>query len=863
MPAAKKRSRRGSVGEPTPLKPDASLLSPITPREVEPAADAATADAASFRAPPPPTRKGGRKAKAPKVEKKQAKKSKKKAPAKKAAASKSRKKQNKRAPVADDSDSDDDLSLDDLKRKPASPSAGEPSAKKPALVAPPATAEREFEVGAAVVLAPGVSITGSHVLEGGEQGVVLEVEADPEDDEPYKVVSKSGATYWYEVGHLAAAPAAASGEAEESGQQGAGEEPGHIQQHEQQQPEAAADAQPPPAEEAAMETRLLDLADDDESEEEAETSPARKRRQAPPVDSDDDDEDDGEAGNDVAATLTYSPADSGENEQEDEPAKPSAYEDPDQTWELVNTWVTIEFDAVKDKKQGKEWHDCLVVDYDRATSQHLVKWADDGKEEWLPALKPGEFEPAESQAKQKCKEVVFDNNVKLPPVEKPELVGCTFKVIKPVKVNAGQARESSQVGTCKPGEIIKVLKACELNGQLRVMYHRGWTSAASRKGAKFLQKTKSILHIMKEDKRAMRKVEKRAKEEEERQARDHLELHKASVSLTTSWVAACAKAELRSQKQTAAAAAAFNGGGAGGESAGQDQWRKKRRIALTGADESDAEDEDEVVTQEEAEDLYNKVKGAEQKAAAAAAASAMDSPTAAGASTAASAQEAPAPAPKLTGLQALFAKRAASAAVLQSVIRAAELRRKFLARREAALGIQALVRGMLARDDVFEIRMDLIAELKAANAKKVADAKAVKAAAKALKAKEIAEAEAKAAAEAELAAAAEIDWGAEGLDDDAFSPTPSQQQQQQQQPQQQPPQQQAGADAAADGIDWNAVDLEQMEQLATTQKQQANAAAAPAPQSTGQELDDDMWANMDDSALAALEQGATSAGTSQ
>ena len=54
-----------------------------------------------------------------------------------------------------------------------------------------------------------------------------------------------------------------------------------------------------------------------------------------------------------------------------------------------------------------------------------------------------------------------------------------------------------------------------------------------------------------------------------------------------------------------------------------------------------------------------------------------------------------------------------------------------------------------------------------------------------------------------------------------------------------------------------------MEQLATTQKQQANAAAAPAPQSTGQELDDDMWANMDDSTLAALEQGATSAGTSQ
>lgn len=88
-------------------------------------------------------------------------------------------------------------------------------------------------------------------------------------------------------------------------------------------------------------------------------------------------------------------------------------------------------------------------------------------------------------------------------VEKPELVGCTFKVIKPVKINSGRARDSSQVGTCRPGDIIKVLKACELNGQLRVMYHRGWTSVASRKGAKFLQKTKSVLPITKEDRPAL------------------------------------------------------------------------------------------------------------------------------------------------------------------------------------------------------------------------------------------------------------------------------------------------------------------------------------------------------------------------
>ena len=304
----------------------------------------------------------------------------------------------------------------------------------------------------------------------------------------------------------------------------------------------------------------------------------------------------------------------------------------------------------------------------------------------------------------------------------------------------------------------------------------------------------------------MRKVEKRAKEEEERQARDHLERHKASTALTESWVAACAKAELRSQKQTAAAEASLGGDSASFGS--QDQWRKKRRHALTGADESDEDDNDDTVTQEETEDLYNKVN-AEQKSKEA-------TPTDS------------ASAPKLTGLQALFAKRASSAATLQSIVRTARLRREFIARREAAVGIQALVRGMLARDDVFEIRMDLIAKLKAEKAKKIADAKAARAA----KAKQKADEEAKAAAEAELAAAAEIDWGAEGLDD-AFSVTATNTP---------PQQQQSEADTDADGIDWTTVDLQQMDILASKQTHEEPA-------------NDDPFANMDDSALAALEQG--------
>ncbi len=757
--------RRGSISQPTPLKPDASLLSPITPREQQ-----GHEETVNFKVPTAP-------AGAVKREKKTGKGEKRATPTEKA---KPARKKRQPLPASDESDdSDDELSLVDLKRKPASPSAEEPEAKKQALPA----GMREFGVGAAVVLAPNVSISGQHVLSGGAQGVVLEVEFDPDDDEPYKVVGKDGATYWYEVGHLAAAPA--------SGTDNGAKKPA-APEKQAQEPERAA---PQKAWlDQGLESRLLDLADDDESEDEAGDSPVHTKRQVPPALSSDD-----EDSSDVAATFTNSPA----VDQDDEEQAVH-----DQPWELVNTWVTIAFDSQKDnkKKKTREWHDCLVVDYDRATSQHLVKWAEDGKEDWVPAIKPGEFEPAESQAKQKCKEVVFDNNVKLPPVEKPELVGCTYKVIKPVKINSGQARDSSEVGTCRTGDIIKVLKACELNGQLRVMYHRGWTSAASRKGAKFLQKTKSVLHITKEDKRAMRKVEKRAKEEEERQARDHLERHKASTALTESWVAACAKAELRSQKQTAAAEASLGGDSASFGS--QDQWRKKRRHALTGADESDEDDNDDTVTQEETEDLYNKVN-AEQKSKEA-------TPTDS------------ASAPKLTGLQALFAKRASSAATLQSIVRTARLRREFIARREAAVGIQALVRGMLARDDVFEIRMDLIAKLKAEKAKKIADAKAARAA----KAKQKADEEAKAAAEAELAAAAEIDWGAEGLDD-AFSVTATNTP---------PQQQQSEADTDADGIDWTTVDLQQMDILASKQTHEEPA-------------NDDPFANMDDSALAALEQG--------
>ena len=64
--------------------------------------------------------------------------------------------------------------------------------------------EPEFKVGDAVVLAPGVTIEEKHILADGADGIVAEMSEELDDDQPYKVVDSAGATYWYEVDHLAA-----------------------------------------------------------------------------------------------------------------------------------------------------------------------------------------------------------------------------------------------------------------------------------------------------------------------------------------------------------------------------------------------------------------------------------------------------------------------------------------------------------------------------------------------------------------------------------------------------------------------------------------------------------------------------------
>ena len=92
---------------------------------------------------------------------------------------------------------------------PSQPNQAEPAAiaesgaaqQQPEAGAP---AAREFKVGDAVVLAPGVVIEGKHILSDGAAGVVAEVVEDLEDDEAYKVANSSGAMYWYSVGDLRA-----------------------------------------------------------------------------------------------------------------------------------------------------------------------------------------------------------------------------------------------------------------------------------------------------------------------------------------------------------------------------------------------------------------------------------------------------------------------------------------------------------------------------------------------------------------------------------------------------------------------------------------------------------------------------------
>ena len=714
MPAQAKRRRTSTSSGPTPLKP--SLMSPVTPREPESSEDgAATADAVAFK--PPPAKKR------PKKRKKKAAKPKKK----------------KSAPPPDsDSDSDDGLSLAELNKRvkltpsPDADEADADAASQPSSQPSEPSAAREFKLGDKVVLAPGDFNFNdkNHPLAMGP-GVVHKVEDDPDDDEPYQVIGgKDGATtYWYEVGHLAAAPA---------GDSAAGS------------PEAASRAEPEaPAKpvEEKLESRLLSLADDDDDEDDemeaeraAQAAKTRRRQAMPESDSEEEEEDAGRAA--AAETKTAS---------EDSDAEP--VENPDETWELVNTWVSIEFDDDKEGKGTPVWHDCLVVDYDKTTDQHLVKWAETAKEEWLPALKPGEFRSTESQAKRKCSVVVFDQNVKLPPVNKPDLEGTTYKVIKPVPVTLGPARDSTEIGTCKVGQIVKVLKACALNGQLRVMFAapglQGWTSVASRKGAKFLKKTKQRLFLTKDDKRTIKKLEKRHQQEEERKEANHAELKKQSAALTEGWIAAVAKAELRASKQYAAAEATFDGQSGGG-SEDQESWRQRRRSALTGAEESEEEAEEEPAAPQD--------DASEQQPDAAAGSETGSEP----ADTNAAKDTAAKPAP--TGLQAHFAARAAGAVVLQQVVRTVTARRKFLALREAVIELQAAVRGLLAEEKVHERRLELIAELKEKKTREAAQKRA--------------------AAERARAVAA-----GEGEDDD-------------------------------DGIDWGAVDLNQVEQQAAQQQQQ-------------------------------------------
>ena len=313
----------------------------------------------------------------------------------------------KRAPMASDSDSDDDMPVMGLKKRKQQEASPETSSV-------PGT-DALLAVGDVVTLAPGVPASEAGVLKvEGNTGKLTEVSDDPDDDEPLLVTVPGGATWWYQHGQLVRVVGA-------------------------QRPEKGKAKTVMPASAASIKlsaSSLAALADSDESEEEQE----QEQVQLEPDSSDGENVVPTASNNARAGRRREALVDSEESEEEMAPAPPKVVPD---TWQLVNRWLSVEFDGDSESaSSGKSYHHGLVVDYDKGKGRHLLKWAETDTEEWVPALLPSEYSFIESRAEEKTTlaAVVFDNNVQLPPAQRPELAGSVYKVAKPANITVGPSR---------------------------------------------------------------------------------------------------------------------------------------------------------------------------------------------------------------------------------------------------------------------------------------------------------------------------------------------------------------------------------------------------------------------------------------
>eukprot|EP01050_Picozoa_sp_SAG11_P014177 SAG11_NODE_1718_length_4382_cov_2.032687_3_plen_713_part_00 len=240
-----------------------------------------------------------------------------------------------------------------------------------------------------------------------------------------------------------------------------------------------------------------------------------------------------------------------EEDKEDE-------EDDEDPWALISTWQSVEFSGESEDKEEKggstaqgSWWDCLVLDYNEMQNQHLVRWCGTDAEEWVAALRRSECRASASHAEEKCRPVLFDNNVALvKPKLRPDLVGRCFQVRKPVAITVAAARDSAEVGSCEVKQVLKVLAAIESDsGQVRIMTQHGWVSVASRKGHAFLKQRPTQLYLDKNDRRAIKRNERHAREAEAADAAAVVARKLEAETVQMEWVAAIKAAKQRAARR--------------------------------------------------------------------------------------------------------------------------------------------------------------------------------------------------------------------------------------------------------------------------------------------------------------------------
>ena len=68
-----------------------------------------------------------------------------------------------------------------------------------------------------------------------------------------------------------------------------------------------------------------------------------------------------------------------------------------------------------------------------------------------------------------------------------------YRVMKNCKVRETERKDSPEVGTMKPGTIVKVLDSKEIDGQTRIRCRSGWLSLVAADGSVLLQKEECIV----------------------------------------------------------------------------------------------------------------------------------------------------------------------------------------------------------------------------------------------------------------------------------------------------------------------------------------------------------------------------------